>query len=83
VARAQAGREAGAEEARRKRNPAAARAFEITQINNAISTDPAYIQLQSFEALKVISKDPCGSRLPLMHPVKCQGARRKATGTSI
>lgn len=77
MARAQAGREAGAEEARRKRNPAAARAFEITQINNAISTDPAYIQLQSFEALKVISKDPASqvtvmagsspSPLPQMH----------------
>jgi len=35
-----------------------AQAFEITQINNAISSNPAYIQLQSLEALKAISKDP-------------------------
>ena len=35
-----------------------AQAFEIAQINNAISSNPAYIQLQSLEALKAISKDP-------------------------
>ncbi len=77
VARAQAGREAAEEEAARKRILADAQAYEITQINNAISSNPAYIQLQSLEALKAISKDPASkvyfmdgsspSPLPLMH----------------
>jgi len=77
VARAQAGREAAEEEAARKRILADATAYEITQINNAISSNPAYIQLQSLEALKAISKDPASkvyfldgsspSPLPLMH----------------
>jgi regulator of protease activity HflC (stomatin/prohibitin superfamily) len=77
VARAQAGREAAEEEAARKRILAEAQAYEITQINNAISSNPAYIQLQSLEALKAISKDPASkvyfldgsspSPLPLMH----------------
>jgi len=77
VARAQAGREAAEEEAARMRILADARAYEITQINNAISSNPAYIQLQSLEALKAISKDPASkvyfldgsspSPLPLMH----------------
>jgi len=77
VARAQAGREAAEEEAARKRILADATAYEITQINNAISSNPAYIQLQSLEALKSISKDPASkvyfldgsspSPLPLMH----------------
>jgi len=77
VVRAQAGREAAEEEAARKRILADAQAYEITQINNAISSNPAYIQLQSLEALKAISKDPASkvyfldgsspSPLPLMH----------------
>jgi regulator of protease activity HflC (stomatin/prohibitin superfamily) len=77
VVRAQAGREAAEEEAARKRILADATAYEITQINNAISSNPAYIQLQSLEALKAISKDPASkvyfldgsspSPLPLMH----------------
>jgi len=77
VARAQAGREAAEEEAARKRILADAQAYEITQINNAIASNPAYIQLQSLEALKSISKDPASkvyfldgsspSPLPLMH----------------
>jgi regulator of protease activity HflC (stomatin/prohibitin superfamily) len=77
VARAAAGREAAEEEAARKRILADAQAYEITQINNAISRNPAYIQLQSLEALKAISKDPASkvyfmdgsspSPLPLMH----------------
>lgn len=51
--------------------------YEITQINNAIAKNPAYIQLQSLEALKAISKDPASKMyfmdgsspnpLPLMH----------------
>jgi len=77
VARAEAGREAAEEEAARKRILADAQAYEITQINNAIAQNPAYIQLQSLEALKAISKDPASkvyfmdgsspSPLPLMH----------------
>jgi len=77
VARAAAGREAADEEAARMRILADAQAYEITQINKAIANNPAYIQLQSLEALKAISKDPAskiyfldGSSpqpLPLMH----------------
>ena len=69
--------EEAVQEAERKRTLADAQAYEITQINNAIARNPAYIQLQSLEALKAISKDPAskiyfmdGSRpnpLPLMH----------------
>jgi regulator of protease activity HflC (stomatin/prohibitin superfamily) len=77
VARAAAGREAAEEEAARKRILADAQAYEITQINKAIARNPAYIQLQSLEALKAISKDPASkiyfmdgsspTPLPLMH----------------
>ena len=77
VARAQAGKEAAESEAARVRILADAQAYEITQINNAIASNPAYIQLQSLEALKAISKDPASkvyfldgsspSPLPLMH----------------
>lgn len=77
VARAEAGRAAAEEEAARKIILADAQAYEITQINNAIASNPAYIQLQSLEALKAISKDPASkiyfmdgsspNPLPLMH----------------
>ncbi len=77
VARAQAGREAATSEAERKRILADATAYEIEQINKAVANNPAYIQLQSLEALKAISKDPASkiyfldgsspSPLPLMH----------------
>ncbi len=77
VARAEAGRAAAEEEAARKKILADAQAYEITQINNAIARNPAYIQLQSLEALKSISKDPASKMyfmdgssptpLPLMH----------------
>ena len=77
VARAEAGREAADQEAERKRILADATAYEITQINKAVADNPAYIQLQSLEALKAISKDPASkiyfldgsspSPLPLMH----------------
>lgn len=77
VARAKAGREAADEEAVRIRTLADAQAYEIAKINTAIGKNPAYIQLQSLEALKAISKDPAskiyfmdGSSpmpLPLMH----------------
>jgi regulator of protease activity HflC (stomatin/prohibitin superfamily) len=77
VARAEAGREAAVQEAERMRTLADATAYEIEKINKAIASNPAYIQLQSLEALKAISKDPAskiyfldGSSprpLPLMH----------------
>ena len=77
VARAEAGREAAEQQAQRKIILADATAYEIIQINNAIANNPAYIQLQSLEALKAISKDPASkiyfmdgsspSPLPLMH----------------
>ena len=77
VARAEAGFQAAEQEAARKRILADATAYEITQINKAVARNPAYIQLQSLEALKEISKDPASkiyfmdgsspSPLPLMH----------------
>jgi regulator of protease activity HflC (stomatin/prohibitin superfamily) len=77
VARAEAGREAASQEAERKKILADATAYEIERINSAIASNPAYIQLQSLEALKAISKDPASkiyfmdgsspSPLPLMH----------------
>ena len=77
VARAEAGRQAAESEAARKKILADATAYEITQINQAIANNPAYIQLQSLEALKAISKDPASkiyfmdgsstSPLPLLH----------------
>ena len=86
VARAEAGREAAEQEAARKRILADAQAYEITQINNAISRNQAYIQLQSLEALKTISKDPASklyfmdgsssTPLPLMHLGDAVGQQR-------
>lgn len=86
VARAKAGHDAAVEEAARTRILADATAYEITQINNAIGNNPAYIQLQSLEALKAISKDPASklyfmdgsspTPLPLMHLGDLQGLQR-------
>jgi len=77
VARAEAGFQAAEQEAARMRTLADAQAYEITQINKAIARNPAYIQLQSLEALKAISKDPASkiyfmdgsspTPLPLLH----------------
>ncbi len=77
VARAEAGFQAAEQEAKRMRILADAQAYEITQINKAVARNPAYIQLQSLEALKEISKDPASkiyfldgsspAPLPLMH----------------
>lgn len=77
VAAAAAGREAAEEDAARIRILADATAYEIKQINAAVANNQAYIQLQSLEALKAISKDPASkiyfldgsspSPLPLMH----------------
>ena len=86
VARAEAGRAAAEEEAARKKILAEAQAYEITQINQAIASNPAYIQLQSLEALKSISKDPASKMyfmdgssptpLPLMHLGEAQTLQR-------
>jgi regulator of protease activity HflC (stomatin/prohibitin superfamily) len=77
VAAAEAQLSAAGQEAQQIRLLAKAKADEIRLINDAIAKNPAYIQLQSLEALKAISKDPAakiyfldGSSpqpLPLMH----------------
>ena len=77
VALADAERQAAEQEAEKRRVLADARAYEIREINKAIASNPAYIQLQSLEALKSMSKDPAAkiyfmdgnssSPLPLMH----------------
>ncbi|MEO1007784.1 MAG: prohibitin family protein [Planctomycetota bacterium] len=77
VAQAEAERRAAEEEALRLKVLADARAYEIQKINEAIASNPAYIQLQALEALQAISKDPASklyfmdgtspSPLPLMN----------------
>ncbi len=58
VAKAAAQRQAAEEEAKQVKILADAKAYEIREINKAIASNPAYIKLQSLEALKEISKDP-------------------------
>jgi len=58
VAQALASRRAAEEDAKRLRILADAKAYEIATINKAASGNPAYIQLQSLDALKQMSKDP-------------------------
>lgn len=77
VALAEANYRASEEDAKRIRILAEAKAFEIATINKAASGNPAYIQLQSLEALKQMAKDPATkiyfldsnspAPLPLMH----------------
>jgi regulator of protease activity HflC (stomatin/prohibitin superfamily) len=77
VAEAEANRAASEEDAKRQRILADARAYEILAINKAASKNPAYIQLQSLEALKAMAKDPAAkiyfmdsnstNPLPLLH----------------
>jgi regulator of protease activity HflC (stomatin/prohibitin superfamily) len=77
VAQAEASRRAAEEDAKRLRILADAKAYEIHTINKAASGNPAYIQLQSLEALKEMSSDPAAKLyfmdsnasqpLPLMH----------------
>jgi len=77
VAQAEASRRASEEDAKRLRILADAKAYEIATINKAASGNPAYIQLQSLEALKKMSQDPAAkiyfmdsnspSPLPLMN----------------
>ncbi|MEX0325363.1 MAG: SPFH domain-containing protein [Puniceicoccaceae bacterium] len=58
LAQATAQREAAEEQAKQIELLADARAYEIRQLNEAIAENPAYLQLQAMDALKVISKDP-------------------------
>ena len=77
VALAEAERKAAEEESAKRRTLADARAYEIREINKAIASNPAYIQLQALEALKAMAKDPATkiyfmdgsspSPLPLLH----------------
>jgi regulator of protease activity HflC (stomatin/prohibitin superfamily) len=77
VAEAEAKQKAADLEAQQIVVLARAKAEEIRLINSAIANNPAYIQLQSLEALKAISKDPAAKiyfldsnspqPLPLMH----------------
>jgi regulator of protease activity HflC (stomatin/prohibitin superfamily) len=77
VAAAEAKFQAAEEEAKQIRVLAKAKADEIRLINDAVAKNPAYIKLQSLEALKQISKDPAAKiyfmdsnspqPLPLMH----------------
>lgn len=77
VVQAKAEREAAEEEAARRKVLADAQAYEIEKINNAIASNPAYIQLEALKALQAIAKDPAAKLyflngdspmpLPLMH----------------
>jgi regulator of protease activity HflC (stomatin/prohibitin superfamily) len=77
VAQAEALFRASEEDAKRIRLLAEAKAYEISTINKAASGNPAYIQLQSLEALKKMAEDPAAklyfmdsnspSPLPLMN----------------
>jgi prohibitin 1 len=77
VAEAEAKRQAAEQEAQQRVLLADAQAYEIEQINEAISDNPAYIQLEALKALQAISKDPAAKiyflnsdapmPLPLMH----------------
>jgi regulator of protease activity HflC (stomatin/prohibitin superfamily) len=77
VAEAEAKRQSAEQEALQIRILAEARADEIRLINDAIAKNPAYIQLQSLDTLKQMSKDPAAKfyfldsnspqPLPLMH----------------
>lgn len=77
VAAAEAKKQSAQQEAEQIRVLASARADEIKLINDALATNPAYIQLQALDALKQMSKDPAAKiyfldsdapqPLPLMH----------------
>jgi len=77
VAQARAEKDAAKERAEMVMVLADAKAYEIKKINEAISTNPAYIKLEALKALQAISKDPAAklyflngdspTPLPLMH----------------
>ena len=87
VAQAEASRRAAEEDAKRLRILADAKAYEIATINKAASGNPAYIQLQSLEALKKMAEDPAAklyfidgdsrTPLPLLHMGDAAGASRR------
>ena len=58
IVSAQAERAAAEQEAQQRRMLADAQAYEINKINEAVASNPAYLQLQALEALKEISKNP-------------------------
>ena len=74
---ASAAREAAEEQAQQQRILADARAYEIRAINDAVSSNPSYVQLQALEALKKMAEDPAAkiyfldsqspNPLPLLH----------------
>ena len=74
------------EDAKRLRILADAKAYEVRTINEAASGNPAYIQLQSLEALKKMAEDPAAklyfmdsnapSPLPLLNMGDAVGSRR-------
>lgn len=57
IAEAEARRDAAELDAEQRRIIADARAYEIEKLNDAIASNPAYVQIQALEALKEISKD--------------------------
>ena len=77
VAQAQAELRAAEAEASKRVRLADAQAYEIQKINEAVASNPSYIQLQALEALKAISKNPSSKiyfmngdsamPMPLMH----------------
>ncbi len=77
VAQAEAEMHAADAQAKKRMRLADARAYEIQKINEAIASNPAYIQLEALKALQYISKDPAAKMyfmsgdspmpLPLMH----------------
>jgi regulator of protease activity HflC (stomatin/prohibitin superfamily) len=77
VAQAEAELHAAEAKASMRMKLADAQAYEIKKINEAVSSNPAYIQLQAMEALKAISNSPSSKiyflsgdspmPLPLMH----------------
>ena len=77
VAAAAAAREAAEEQAQQQRILADAKAYEIRAINDAVASNPSYVQLQALEALKKMAEDPATkiyfldsnspNPLPLLH----------------
>ena len=88
VATANAELDASRKAAEQKKVLADAQAYEIRKINEAIASNPAYIQLEALKALQSISKDPNAKiyflngdspqPLPLMH----MGMTPAATATT-
>jgi regulator of protease activity HflC (stomatin/prohibitin superfamily) len=87
LAQAEAERKAAEEEAKKIKLMADAEAYKIRKINEAIASNPAYIQLQAIDALKQISANPASqiyflngdspSPLPLMHMGEQKKGNRK------